>query len=40
MNNTDEVPLRTMLHEAIGTCADPSLLDLVYKIILLEQSPR
>lgn len=40
MDTTDEVPLREKLHEAIDTCTDASLLDFVYKMILLEQSPR
>ena len=40
MNSTDEVPLREMLHQAIDACTDPSLLDLVYKLLLIEQSPQ
>lgn len=40
MDTTDEVPLREKLHEAIDTCTDASLLDLLYTILVLEQSPR
>ena len=40
METADEVALRAMLHEAIDTCTDASLLDLIYKLLLLEQSPR
>ena len=34
MDTTVEV-LRAMLHQAIDTCTDLSLLDLVYKLLLI-----
>lgn len=40
MDATDEVPLREKLHEAIDTCTDLSLLDFLYKLLLLEQDPH
>ena len=37
MNSTDEVPdLATLIKRAIDTCTDPSLLDFIYKLLLLE----
>lgn len=41
MNDLDDVPdLRDALHQAIDACTDPSLLDLLYTILVLDQSAR
>jgi hypothetical protein len=41
MNDLDDVPdLPTLLHQAIDACTDTSLLDFLYKMLLIEQSPR
>lgn len=40
MNTADEVPLRDALHKAIDACTDASLLDLLYTILVLDQSAR
>ena len=39
MNDTDESFLKSLITEALEKCHDLELLDLVYKLIILEQSP-
>lgn len=41
MNDLDDVPdLPALIHQAIDTCTDASLLDFIYKLLLAEQTPR
>lgn len=39
MNDTDDIPLKVMITQALETCADLSLLDLIYKLLVYETDP-
>lgn len=39
MNDPDTVPLKEMIKQALDSCADPDLLDLIYKV-LTESVPE
>ena len=39
MNDTDDIPLKDLIIQALETCADLSLLDLVYKLFVYDTEP-
>ena len=36
MNDLDDVPLKNMIVEALESCHDNDLLDLIYKLLIFE----
>ena len=36
MNDSDEIPLKNLITEALENCHDTELLDLIYKLIICE----
>lgn len=38
MNDTDVIPLKEMIVQALESCTDADLLDLIYKLIVCEVS--
>lgn len=40
MNDPEALALKALISQALKTCTDLTLLDLIYKLIISEQSPR
>ena len=40
MNDSDEIPLKNLIAQALENCTDCELLDLVYKLLSYEEIKR